>query len=61
MKHILRCPKCHSYGLKPECECGDKRLHCKPPKLSVDDKYGKYRRMAKESANINKESVDEDQ
>ena len=47
MRHILKCPKCGSYGLKEECICGVKRIEPKPPKYSVEDKYAKYRREAK--------------
>lgn len=47
MKHILKCPKCHSYGLVDDCTCGTKRLEPKPAKYSPEDKYGKYRREAK--------------
>ena len=47
MKHILKCPKCNSYGLQEICECGHKRIEPKPQKYSPDDKYGKYRREAK--------------
>jgi len=47
MKHILKCPKCQSYGLKEECICGTKRIEPKPPKYTPEDKYAKYRREAK--------------
>lgn len=47
MRHILKCPKCNSYGLKEECACGNKRIEPKPPKYSTEDKYAKYRREAK--------------
>lgn len=47
MKHILKCAKCGSYGLSDECDCGGKRLECKPPKYTPEDKYGHYRRAAK--------------
>jgi H/ACA ribonucleoprotein complex subunit 3 len=48
MKHILKCPKCGSYGMKAECSCGHTRLEPKPPKYSPEDRYAKYRRQAKE-------------
>ena len=47
-KHILRCTTCNEYGLSSVCTCGGKRMLCVPPKYSPEDKYGKYRRMAKE-------------
>ena len=47
MKHILKCPNCHSYGITEECTCGHKRIEPKPPKYSPEDKYGRYRREAK--------------
>lgn len=48
MNHILKCPKCGSYSLKPKCDCGGKRAKPKPPKYSPEDKYGEYRRKWKE-------------
>jgi H/ACA ribonucleoprotein complex subunit 3 len=50
-KSILRCPKCNSYGLSQSCSCGGKRTYSHPPKFSVEDKYAKYRRQAKEQDN----------
>ena len=50
MKHILKCVKCGSYGLIIECDCGHKRIECNPPKYTLDDKYGHYRRAAKRAA-----------
>ncbi|MFH1506025.1 MAG: nucleolar RNA-binding Nop10p family protein [archaeon] len=47
-EHILKCPKCGSYGLSEGCSCGSKRVVPKPPKYSPEDKYGKYRRLYKE-------------
>ena len=49
MLHILRCPKCKKFTLKEKCKkCGVKTLSVKPARFSVEDKYGKYRRMAKQ-------------
>lgn len=47
-QNILRCTTCKSYGISEKCDCGGTRMLCKPPKYSPEDKYGKYRRMAKE-------------
>ena len=47
MRHILKCPKCHSYGLVEDCACSGKRIEPGPAKYSPEDKYGKYRREAK--------------
>ncbi len=47
MSNILKCAKCGSYSLQEKCDCGGKRVNSKPPKFSVEDKYGKYRRMYK--------------
>ncbi|MCF7798544.1 RNA-protein complex protein Nop10 [Candidatus Woesearchaeota archaeon] len=47
-KTILKCERCFSYGLAETCSCGGKRVFSHPPKFSPEDKYGKYRRMAKE-------------
>jgi len=48
MMHILKCPKCSSYGLTEKCSCGEVRVKPKPQKYSPEDKYGKYRREYKE-------------
>jgi len=44
---ILKCPKCGSYGLQKQCNCGAERITVKPPRYSPEDKYGHYRRIAK--------------
>ena len=46
-KNIFKCTKCGKYTLKNKCSCGAKALDPKPAKYSVDDKWGKYRRIAK--------------
>jgi len=48
MRHILKCQKCGRYTLSEICECGGKAVENKPPKYSPEDKYGHYRRKAKE-------------
>lgn len=47
MKHILRCTKCGKYTMKEKCGCGGKAVSQKPAKYSPEDKFGKYRRLAK--------------
>lgn len=47
MKHILKCTKCGVYTMKEKCECGERAVSPKPVKYSADDKFGKYRRIAK--------------
>lgn len=48
MKHIMVCPKCKVYSMKPECpKCSTKMVLAKPPKYSPQDKLGSYRREAK--------------
>lgn len=49
MPHILRCPACDSYGLAEECACNGRRVRVKPAKFSPEDKYAKYRRLAKQN------------
>ncbi|MBL7148104.1 MAG: RNA-protein complex protein Nop10 [Nanoarchaeota archaeon] len=47
-KEILKCPKCSTYTLQSSCpNCNSKTLSPKPAKFSINDKYGKYRRIAK--------------
>jgi len=47
-KHILKCSECGKYSMKDTCECGGKTVTPRPPKYSPEDKFGKYRRKAKE-------------
>ncbi|WP_421078193.1 RNA-protein complex protein Nop10 [Methanothermococcus sp. Ax23] len=47
---MRKCPKCGKYTLKDFCnECNEKTITVKPPRYSIEDKYGKYRRMLKKS------------
>ncbi|MFH1638311.1 MAG: RNA-protein complex protein Nop10 [Candidatus Woesearchaeota archaeon] len=47
-KKILYCRDCDAFTLKDKCpKCGKGALSTKPAKYSPEDKYGKYRRMAK--------------
>jgi len=48
MDRLLKCPSCGAYGIKPECTCGSIRVSPLPPKYSPEDRYGQYRRRAKE-------------
>ncbi len=43
--HILKCPVCDKYTLREQCHA--KTITPLPPKLSLEDKYGKYRREAR--------------
>ena len=48
MKHILKCKKCSNYTLKEKClHCGSDAVTIRPPKFSLEDKFGSYRRKAK--------------
>ena len=52
---ILRCPQCKTYTIQSACpQCKEKSLSPKPAKFSIEDKWGKYRRMAKQSAEQSK-------
>lgn len=46
-KSILKCTKCGRYTMKEIC-CKQKTINPKPAKFNVEDKYGSYRRKAKE-------------
>ena len=49
---ILKCEKCSRYTMKKECpKCGASTVSTRPPKFSLEDKYGKYRRLAKKVDN----------
>ena len=46
---ILKCPICLGYTLSKNCKkCNTKSLSPKPAKFSPEDKYGHYRRLAKQ-------------
>ena len=47
MKHIFKCSVCGGYTMQEE-HCSKKTLNPKPPKYSPEDKFGEYRRKAKE-------------
>lgn len=50
-----KCNSCNIYTLKENCpDCGGKLNVIFPPKYSVEDRYGKYRRKLKEQAIENK-------
>ena len=44
---ILYCKKCEKFTLNETCSCGNETLAIKPAKFSPEDKWGKYRRIAK--------------
>jgi H/ACA ribonucleoprotein complex subunit 3 len=47
---IRKCDNCGRYTLKDICpKCSKKTKNPHPPKFSPEDKYGKYRRIAKSS------------
>lgn len=51
MKRILKCSECGAFTMKQE-HCGKKTLSPKPAKYSPEDKYGKYRRIAKKEKGL---------
>lgn len=47
---IFYCKSCDHFTLKDKCpKCNKKTINPKPAKYSLDDKWGKYRRLAKTS------------
>ncbi len=51
MKKILKCRVCGAYTMK-EKHCNEKTFSPKPGKYSPEDKYGKYRRIAKKEQGL---------
>lgn len=47
MNKIFYCSGCDKFTLAKVCECGVKTESSRPGKFSLNDKFGKYRRMAK--------------
>ena len=52
---ILKCKTCGNYTLKEVC-CNKKTERVRPMKYSPEDKYGRYRRLAKEKNVENNDS-----
>ena len=51
MKHILKCTKCNKYTISEKCpDCNIIAVNPKPAKYSPQDKYAKYRRIAKQES-----------
>ena len=48
MKQMRKCKVCGGYTLEGR-HCGAETASPHPPKFSIDDKYAKYRRWARES------------
>ncbi len=46
---LRKCAVCNAYSLS-DSHCGLKTRTPHPPKFSAEDRYGKYRRMAKEKS-----------
>ncbi|MBI4017728.1 MAG: RNA-protein complex protein Nop10 [Candidatus Aenigmarchaeota archaeon] len=45
---MRRCASCQRYTFDATCHsCGSATRDPKPPKFSPEDRYGRYRRMAK--------------
>lgn len=55
--HIYKCNNCKTYTLKTVCpNCSNPTISPKPAKYSPEDKYGIYRRKAKQHDMENKET-----
>jgi len=44
---ILKCTECRKYTLKNNCDCGGKTIDPRPAKYSIEDKWGRWRRISK--------------
>ena len=54
MKHILQCEKCKTFSMKEICPtCGFKCESVRPAKFSLQDTYGRERRIAKKEIKEN--------
>ena len=49
-EHLYKCPLCEGYTLEKNCpRCQQDTIPPKPPKFSLEDRYGNYRRETKKS------------
>ena len=45
----MKCPKCETFTMEEKCpKCSSVTIKPRPAKFSIEDKYAKYRRKAKE-------------
>jgi len=58
---IKRCTKCGRYTLNPNTcpHCGAPVASAHPPKYSIEDRYGKYRRAMKKALLAQQEACTE--
>lgn len=50
----MKCMRCKIYTLKEKCpKCEGDTAYAIPPKFSIEDRYGKYRRMMKRQVRDN--------
>ncbi|MCD4844046.1 MAG: RNA-protein complex protein Nop10 [Methanosarcinales archaeon] len=46
--HISKCATCSIYTLNDHCPgCGNRTINPRPARFSLEDRYGKYRRLMK--------------
>ncbi|MCL7415923.1 MAG: RNA-protein complex protein Nop10 [ANME-2 cluster archaeon] len=47
-QHINKCTQCGNYTLKDCCDqCNSPAVNPRPARFSLEDRYGKYRRLLK--------------
>ena len=57
-KEILKCFNCNVYTLKDHCpKCNGKTASSKPAKFSLEDKFGKHRRLYKQKYGLPSQSL----
>ncbi|MEM0043494.1 MAG: RNA-protein complex protein Nop10 [Sulfolobales archaeon] len=59
MKHLMRkCPRCGRYTLRENCPvCGSPTTSPHPPRYTPEDKYVRYRVLARRSIDESKNSA----
>jgi len=58
--HILYCPTCKTYTLQKNCTtCSQPTIHNIPPRFSLEDHYGDYRRTLKKQVRHKEEGQKE--
>ena len=58
-EQIFLCKSCHVYTLEKTCpKCNSKTENPKPAKFSLEDKFGRYRRLAKKDLILEKPQKD---
>jgi H/ACA ribonucleoprotein complex subunit 3 len=58
---LKKCPRCGQYTMNPTVcpKCGEHVVGAHPPRFSIEDRYGKYRRQMKRALLTGQKQADD--